>query len=307
MRRHINPKTFRKFAGAVAPAGGPNKKRKSQQDDADQRENEHSQKTTYGHLDPLDPDFLQGLEDDNEDTWRIYDREEDEGAADVRQDATGMTDLIPEAFDDDLPTDEEDKDDRPTAGHLELEDPPDEDMPPIEEFIADVDTVNLDVDDNVEERQAETMLPPSRRPSATDTSEQIPHKRSVYIMDDFTFALGLWCNQSNIGRQQYSSLLETLALLKDVNQIKTLPKDVTTLKRSVTAQLPLIEQRRKSIPLLPDKMPTLTPKMKANVPSMPTAWLYWFDPVALFIAILSSPILVKKMHFGMANFVDNPS
>jgi hypothetical protein len=157
--------------------------------------------------------------------------------------------------------------------------------------------------------ETESMLPPPR-PDATsaygDAPEPVPHKRADRPISDFALALDLWCFQSNITRRQYSGLLEVLRLLVDIDDLQQLPKDVSTLTKSAVAQLPLLPQRRKQVYLKPEKLPTLQPSQKFGDVSAPTTWVYWFDPAALFTAILSTPAITEKLHFGMAEFVDEP-
>ena len=149
---------------------------------------------------------------------------------------------------------------------------------------------------------------PSNSDMAADDSEPILHKRGLGMIEDFVFALGLWCTKFRVSRRQYSSLVEVLQLMKDITDIKRLPKSVSTLTKSSTSQLPLIPQRRKKVALNPEKLPSIAESAKFDYGnSPPQAWVYWFDPIALISAILSSPKITANMHFGMAEFVDQPT
>jgi hypothetical protein len=156
----------------------------------------------------------------------------------------------------------------------------------------------------------DNMRPPPRPTTIIedDTSETISHKQAVGEMDEFCFALGIWCQQNHISKHQYISLVEVLSLLNDVGTIKKLPKDFFTLKKNTAAQLPLLPIQRQKVSLAPEKLPTMAPLEKRTglTSSLPTTWAYWFDPRALFSSILSSPKIVQKMHFGLAHFVDEP-
>ena len=122
------------------------------------------------------------------------------------------------------------------------------------------------------------------------------------------FAMALWCAQAGISRQHYTALLEVLELAKNLSQIKNLPRSLATLKKYVTAQLPLLEMRRQKLALTPEKMPTMAQSRTAiGTPHQPIEWLYWFEPISLFTAVLSCPELTTKMHFGIAEFVDKPT
>ncbi len=154
----------------------------------------------------------------------------------------------------------------------------------------------------------DSMSPPTRRSSLTldpDLSEEVPHQRSSQVLDDFVMLLGLWCQDAGITRQQYSGLLEVLALIENKGQVQRLPKSIATLRRNVKASLPLMKMRRKEIPLSVEKLPTFS-RAKETTSKSSDAWLYWFDPAHLFSTILSSSQFVAKMHVGMAQYVDIP-
>lgn len=151
----------------------------------------------------------------------------------------------------------------------------------------------------------DSMPPPTRRssmPNVQDRSEEVPQTCSSFDLDIFQMALGLWCQDAAITRQQYSSLLEVLALLDDKAQIKALPKSIETLRRKTQSRLPLMKIRKQRIPLLAAKLPTAGPRFS----SAPTDWLYWFDPSHLIATMLASSEFKTKMHFGMAEYVDSP-
>ena len=147
------------------------------------------------------------------------------------------------------------------------------------------------------------MPPPTRRssrPIPEDKSKEVPWTCAKFDLDVFQMALGLWCQDSAITRQQYSSLLEFLALLQDKAQIQALPKSIETLCCKTQSRMPLMKVRKQRIPLVAAKLPT------AGQASTAMDWLYWFDPAHLIATLLSSKEFKAKMHFGMAEFVDSP-
>ncbi|KAL8802829.1 MAG: hypothetical protein Q9200_006455, partial [Gallowayella weberi] len=154
-----------------------------------------------------------------------------------------------------------------------------------------------------------TMMPPSRRSSLglpLDTSVPVPHQRSIHSRSKFIIALGLWAEETGLSRTHYSSLLEILRMLQPNEEISKLPESLGTLKKWLKEQLPLLQLRTKSIPLLPEKLPSMKASLKASQPN-PTENLYFFDPPHLFSTFLSSPVLRNKMHLGLAEFVDSPT
>ncbi|KAI9749166.1 MAG: Glutathione reductase [Chaenotheca gracillima] len=193
----------------------------------------------------------------------------------------------------------------------EMDDPLISDAPPAAEFISHDIDATLETLDDTSAILSPTinMPPPTRRGSeSVDKSEEIPHKRAYGSLDEFSFALGLWCTQASITRRQYAALLEVMSLLKDLSRLKLLPKNVQTLKGMVKHHLPLTKMRRQEISLTPEKLPSFTPQEKrSQIPPSPKAWLHWFDPISLVSGILSSPSLRSKMHIGMAEFVEKPT
>jgi len=154
-----------------------------------------------------------------------------------------------------------------------------------------------------------SMLPPNtrRHPLAEDTSLPILHSRIYEEPNKFEMALGLWCEDVGVSREQYKSLREILLLLQqDPTAAGKLPKSIKTLKRHVNGQLPLLPMRKKEIPLLDDKLPTQSALAKKGDDKVPTETLFFFDAKKLFQAFLNSD-LVAKMYFGMGQYHNNNS
>jgi len=155
------------------------------------------------------------------------------------------------------------------------------------------------------------MVPPSRRSSSAfpgDTSEPVPHKRSIHSRSPFILAMGLFCEDAGISRKDWRSLCEILRMLESHPEISQLPESVGTLKTWAKEQLPLLPMREKKIPLIPEKLPSLKGSLKANpISGPPMETLYFFEPKSLFAAFLSCSDIMNKMHVGLGHFVDSPS
>ena len=183
---------------------------------------------------------------------------------------------------------------------MEIDRPPSafEDVP-ITEFLESTEANEQEAIDT------HSMPPPTRRSlisNINDNSEEVPQTCSSFDLDVFQMALGVWCQDATITRQQYSSLLEVLALLEDKAQIQALPKSIETLRRKTQTRLPLMKVRKQRIPLNSAKLPTAGSAFS----STPMDWLYWFDPAHLIATVLASKEFKAKMHFGMAQLVDSP-
>ncbi|SLM35120.1 hypothetical protein LPUS_04195 [Lasallia pustulata] len=181
---------------------------------------------------------------------------------------------------------------------------------PMEEFAESVEELR----DRVQEMEMHIEMGEEGSPATTppvtvfppDTSEEVPHRRSFDTLDTFTLALGLWVEGAAITRDNWESLLQVFSLLLDVNQLKALPKKLSTFHAKIKSQLPLLKLRRKELTLDSTQLPTLSRSDKAGS-LICTEWMYWFDPKHLFQIMLSSRVFTEKLHFGMANFVDRPS
>ena len=201
-----------------------------------------------------------------------------------------------------------DEDPLPFDPELEgLIQPEDEDtiQPPQEDFF--VDTEEIQSFDDLE-----TMgPPPSRRSSTTltsDDSEEVKHPQSSWRLSDFELTLGMLCKRFEVPGKFYQCLLETLELLENVEPIRLLSRSLITLKRHSREHLPLIEKRRQEIELISEKLPTHRVATHSVTSaeilglSVPKEMMYWFNPVRWML----SSTLIRKMHFGMAHFVDEP-
>ncbi|KAF1816369.1 hypothetical protein P152DRAFT_470402 [Eremomyces bilateralis CBS 781.70] len=86
--------------------------------------------------------------------------------------------------------------------------------------------------------------------------------------------------------------------------IRSLPTGLSTLKRQVRGQLPLMDLRRKPVPLVPEKV-AREQQHHAALDKL-TDDLYFINPFSLFCNIASSD-LMDKIHTGMAEYHDEPS
>jgi hypothetical protein len=155
------------------------------------------------------------------------------------------------------------------------------------------------------------QMPPPRLPPASlphvneDGSEEVPHSYSGSTQDRFALLLSVWCEDVGVSRQQYASLLEILHSIPDTTSIHRLPRSLSTLKRNFREQFPILPLRKKQIPIISGKLPTLSAAEKSLVQSA-TCWIHFQDPIALLESLARSQTFQRKMFKGMAHFVDNP-
>ncbi|EKD15693.1 hypothetical protein MBM_06321 [Drepanopeziza brunnea f. sp. 'multigermtubi' MB_m1] len=103
----------------------------------------------------------------------------------------------------------------------------------------------------------------------------------------------------------YKALLEAFKVVSDIKQLSNLLAIVKTLVKQVEAQLPLLAIRKKKVALTLEKLLTLSAIDRLDLGrSLAYSWMYWFDLICLMVKILETPAIVKAMHFGFAEFVD---
>lgn len=129
-----------------------------------------------------------------------------------------------------------------------------------------------------------------------------------------TMAFGLWAEKTSISRTDYVHLREVILMAQahreDDEEYMQLPLKLDTLKRQTRANVPLLRLLRKPIKVNLTKQPTLPrgskPARDARTLVEKTTWHYWYDAIDLTRHILLASDLVRIMHFGMAEYVDNP-
>ncbi|KAF5854708.1 hypothetical protein ETB97_000922, partial [Aspergillus alliaceus] len=116
----------------------------------------------------------------------------------------------------------------------------------------------------------------------------------------FELALSLWAISSQISREVYVRLHEILLMI-DSEYTQSLPSSLDTLKRRVERQLSFLPIKKRSIPIAANRQPSHSQKDTENTLQ------YWFDPVPLFHRVMCSKLATEKIHFGMAEYSDNPT
>ncbi|KAL8960366.1 MAG: hypothetical protein Q9193_002916 [Seirophora villosa] len=154
--------------------------------------------------------------------------------------------------------------------------------------------------------------PSSSKPSSGASSRASSRASSVEVIHPLPtdrplppihLALGLWAEKSAISRQNYARLKQVFSLVTD----HPLPTKLDTLKRLVRHRIPMLRMMRKAIEVTIQKQASFgrTEKKKSIVRK--TSWMYWFDPIDLVHNILKATKLKQQMHFGMAEYHDQPT
>ena len=136
-----------------------------------------------------------------------------------------------------------------------------------------------------------------------------PLLANIVAFQEFQLAFSIWVVQANLSRANYKKLLEVLFLLSSIDQIFKLPAHFDTLRANLSKCLPLLPTDKRNIPVDQTVQPTQGAKTQGAKPgatSDPITEQRWFNPISLFHSILSSNLATEKMHFGMAEYVDEP-
>jgi hypothetical protein len=157
-------------------------------------------------------------------------------------------------------------------------------------------------------RPMQNMELPSRPIQVEDESEFIAHMHfHDPNMSQLEMALGIFADNTGMSRTEWAALRQILTLV-DHPMIQRLPNSLTTLKRHLSRELPLLPMRKKSIPLAAEKIATEKALRKSiqTEGDTPMEDLYFFDPTHLYKAFMSSDI-AANMHSGMAEYHDFPT
>jgi hypothetical protein len=186
---------------------------------------------------------------------------------------------------------------------------------------ANIPTQSFDAEDDLSEAvpsgtepNPEVQIPTAPLPSVIDDSEILEHKRTNFFeTSKFKFGFALLCIEAGISRRHYSVILELLHMAQNnmPRELAKLPSGVTTLKRWFRTQLPRLTMRKKRIPLAAemlgkDKQRKGSGTAGAQAAGRSEEDLYFFDPVDLSRALISSDI-ASKMHVGFGEFHDEPT
>ena len=102
-------------------------------------------------------------------------------------------------------------------------------------------------------------------------------------------------------RQSYKQLL---ASKLPQAEVESLPKESSTIKNWVLSSIPLKEIPSDVVALQPEKLPTERASRKSDEGVLTVKGdFYHIDPYGIFTSLLASD-LAKRMHFGLAHFVD---
>lgn len=194
-----------------------------------------------------------------------------------------------------------------------------QDIAPMEDVFSDCNNADSEAsDDGVDEIEPRAESPrPSEQSSGVGTGEafhpswQPPQARQAFEgyncresetvpLSPFFWGLAAWADQIGLSRSGYKSLRE-LAMLSTVEDWRNLPLTLDTLLDRYEKNLPCPSIYGKSVPVQAQKLPT-----GSQFFGMPTAEVYFVDAINTVRTILNCAEMRNKMHFGMAELVDNP-
>ena len=175
----------------------------------------------------------------------------------------------------------------------------------VEELHQHAEELNASIVNNTE-NAARSMLSSDRFQAeafSSDTSEKISHRRSLNDVDSFIMTLRLWMKKASITRRSWKSLQEVLSLLRSVDQLKSLSKNLGTFRKRIKAQLSLLKMRRKKLTLDVAQMLTLASLTREDS-MIRKNFMYFFNLAHFFKIMLSTSAFINKLHLDIVNFVD---
>ena len=146
------------------------------------------------------------------------------------------------------------------------------------------------------------------------------HYKRFDDLSDFTFTMGVFAHLYGLSGRSYKTLRDILGLLVASNcpswEVENLPRQLSTLKKTVRQRLPLVPTRRSRVALRPEKMPSYAEQQKGGSAvnrkrrrveiGRDQAELTLLDPITMLRNFLSSDAS-RAMHRGMAHLVDTPT
>lgn len=121
----------------------------------------------------------------------------------------------------------------------------------------------------------------------------------------FVIALGLWVFTASVSRSNYAALCEVLASATSLEELRSIPRKLDTLKRYIQDLLPVLPTKVYTVPVDPKAQSSVSPATK-NCSERETSMQYVYSLPHLFSSILSSDLGSSKLHFGMAEYSDHP-
>lgn len=124
-------------------------------------------------------------------------------------------------------------------------------------------------------------------------------------VDQFVLGMALFATQASLSRTMWESLFELLQTVNDIQQLKTLPRSLATLKKACFKTIKMIPVCQKEVAVVNAKMPSLSAQERARITKEKRP-MFYLDPVANLINHLKDADFEKINHVGIAEFVDNP-
>ncbi|KZZ97802.1 hypothetical protein AAP_00063 [Ascosphaera apis ARSEF 7405] len=160
--------------------------------------------------------------------------------------------------------------------------------------------------DDTGETEAENHEATNDHESSYDMGKVVsPSYDEVSQIDQFVLGMALFAYQASLSRTMWDSLFELLQTVKDVQQLRSLPKSLTTLKKACFRTVKVIPVCTKEIPVVHAKMPSLSAQERVQLLKL-TRPIFYIDPVANLINHLKDADFAKINHVGIAEFVDCP-
>ncbi|KZZ91982.1 hypothetical protein AAP_03201 [Ascosphaera apis ARSEF 7405] len=124
-------------------------------------------------------------------------------------------------------------------------------------------------------------------------------------IDQFQLGLALFTDQASLSRIAYEALTELLSTVTDLEQLRSLPKTLDTLKKRFTQAVPIIPVSKKDVAVIPSKLPTLSEadRKKTEENKRP---MYFIDPLRSIVRHFKRADFSRRNYIGVGQFVAHP-
>lgn len=160
------------------------------------------------------------------------------------------------------------------------------------------------------ENSATTSMPdPSRRTCLSaelDFPETVPMTTTTRSRSEFEEKLGLWAHTCSVHRYQHLALHQIVTSTPSLANIPILARWVTNLKKNIVNQLPRTPLLQQDIHVVRVQQPTISTRDRKPTKAVRRR-MFLFAVIQLITFLLQSLVFMKKIHIGMAHFVDRPT
>lgn len=167
-----------------------------------------------------------------------------------------------------------------------------------EEIENEQNELNNDGDNDIAMEGEEDVLPDAM-------GEVVSPQFEGFNIDEFQLGLALFTDQASLSRATYEALIELLCTVTDLEQLRSLPKSLDTLKKRYTQAIPMMPVCKKEVAIIPAKLPTLSEAERAQAAKL-TRPMFFIDPLRSIIRHFKRADFSQRNYIGIGQFCAHP-